>query len=331
MRRFRNVLKPALAAATLSWGAVTALAGTLTVTSPNDDDFLGSRNNLNFIIRGARVQVEVVAIITSTTDATNSIRLSERFVPNRDGEVISSLALNFADSTPEGTYRIRVEVNEPGNTYTPVTRTVTIDVRKPEFIEVQPVTNAFVRGVTRIRGRIQEPFIDNWRVRVNGQDIPNNSGRTTTFDVPWDTSSIRLDGRQQISITVDDRARNQIIRNLEVTVDRVPPNISILAPAGGANLRRGADIPVVIDVRDQFSGSVAATGIDVIVRTVDGRYVQRVARRSARASGNTLSWTGVIGWSNRLPDRFKIVVTAVDRAGNVAATQEVLIDIGRRR
>ena len=97
----------------------------------------------------------------------------------------------------------------------------------------------------------------------------------------------------------------------------------------------GPWIPVGIGVHtgDAFVGSVGSpngtvdvTGIDVIARKLDGTYIGRVARESYRVStGVTMRWSGRLRYKKSLPSQFKIVVSAVDRAGNTAVTQEVTV------
>jgi hypothetical protein len=86
---------------------------------------------------------------------------------------------------------------------------------------------------------------------------------------------------------------------------------------------------VVVNILDQFSGSVHFTGIDVILTDLSGTVLGRVPRRGAMNFGTTLTWTGRIRTS-KLPEKFKIVVTATDRAGNVAVVQEVTISTTSR-
>lgn len=305
-------------------------AGTLTVTSPNQGDFLGRNNSIAFNIRDGVVQVTVRATVTRDANPSERIVLEQKFTPDVDGKVSGSLALNFNPSTPEGNYTIRVEATEPGNSYQPVTRNVVVDVKIPEFLEFNPINGGFVKGVVPIRVRLDEPNIKEWRVQINNQDIPNNSGSAGTFTVLWDTSNVQRDGPQTISIKVDDRANNSTTKSITVTLDRVNPSINVLLPSGGTMIRPGTNIPVALEVVDQFNGSAVETGVTAVLRTMDGQFIAAVARRSSRANGSVLTWTGRIRWQNNLPGRFKLVVNATDRAGNRAVVQEVTISISGR-
>jgi hypothetical protein len=221
-----------------------------------------------------------------------------------------------------------VKATEPGNSYNIIAPiSVIVDVRQPKFIDVNPIDGTYVGGNTHIRATLEEANVDTWRVQVNGADIPNNSGSSNTVDVLWDTSPLLSDGTQTISITVDDKAKNSSSRSMSVTLDRRPPTTTVMAPANGYNLPPRSSLAVVLSIADQFQGSLDRTGIDVMIKTLDNRFVTRVARRSINQDGSRLIWTGRLRSTKSLPGHFKIVVTAVDKAGNVAVVQEVRVNI----
>lgn len=321
-----RMVRAALALLVLSV-ATFAAAGTLTVTSPTDGAFVGANNTLRFLIRGANLEVTVRAQITGPAGTTS---VEGRFTPNPQGDIDNSLPLNFSSSNPEGEYTIVVTATEPGNPYNSEVRTVTLDLTKPKFVQFSPLPGSYVKGVVPINVRLDEPNVKEWRVQVNGQDIPNNSGTTDEFTVLWDTTNIEFDGPQSITITAKDLADNSDTRTIDVTLDRVRPVINILYPRSDTNIRPRTTLSVVIDVLDASSSSVDVTGLDVIVRRLDGTFITRVARTSIRPSGNAIRWSGRIRWRNgMLPRQFKIVVTAIDRAGNTATPQEVILTLGR--
>lgn len=307
----------------------SALAQTLTVTSPNDNDFLGRNNRLRFTIRSLSSQARVVVTTVNVARPTVKFSTEGLFDPNVSNEVNDSLALNFDEATPTGKYTITVEMFVQGSVRSTTTITnVEIDTRNPRFKNVAPANNAFVNRLVTIRADLDEPNPKLWRVSVNDRDIPNNTGENTTIRVAWDTTQIEFDGPQSISIRAEDRAQNVANRSISVTLDRVPSSSTVLSP-GNLSYRPGATIPVSIQVTDQFSGSVSPLGITVELRTMDGRYLGRVARLGTRASGTGLIWSGRIRLGSQLPNRFKLVVNVTDRAGNVAQAQEVVVTIGR--
>jgi len=303
----------------------TAFAGTLTVTSPNNGDFLGRTNTVSFQLKQAVVKAKVTATVTRDANPEEQIVVSKDFEPDNDGNVNGSLTLNFNPAAPEGDYTIVVTVSEPNNSYNQETRRVIVDTVIPKFLEFNPINSTFVRGTVPIRVKLQEPFIDEWRVQINNQDIPNNSGSSETFEVLWDANAVQFDGPQTINITTKDKARNEASQTISVTLDRISPVSTILAPNPGTEIRPRSNIPVVVNVRDQFDGAVDVHGIDVLLRDLEGRDLTRVARRTATASGATLNWSGRIRWKTNLPEQFKLVVLSRDRAGNVGVIQEIII------
>jgi len=307
----------------------SALAQTLTVTSPNDNDFLGRNNRLRFTIRSLSSQARVVVTTVNVARPTIKFSTEGLFDPNVSNEVNDSLSLNFDAATPTGKYTISVEMFVQGTSRSTTTiSNVEIDTRNPRFKNVAPANNAFVNRIVPIRADLDEPNPKLWRVSVNDRDIPNNSGEDTRIRVSWDTEQIEFDGSQSISLRAEDRAQNVATRSINVTLDRVASTTTVLSP-GNVNYRPGATIPVSIQVVDQFSGSVNALGVTVELRTLDGRYLGRVSRLSVRGTDNGLLWTGRIRLGSNLPKQFKLVTRVTDRAGNVAQNQEVVVTIGR--
>jgi hypothetical protein len=310
--------------------AAGAIAQTLTVTSPSDGDYLGRTNQVRFLISGATAQARVVVTVINQATLAQLIQVEGRFDPNVDAQISGALDLNFNEATPTAVYRVRVEHFQAGVLVsTRNVDNVNIDVRQPRFLDVTPANGAFVRDTVNIRARIEETNMDRWTVTVNNQSIPNNTGTTTTVSVPWSTADIESDGQQSILIRVEDLARNGNSVTRTVTLDRVAPTIQILSP-GPTPFRPNTTIPVSVDIRDGAQGSVSVTGVNVVLRTMDGRFIARVPRRGAGASGGTLQWSGRIRATRNLPRQFKVVVTAVDRAGNPARPQEVIVNIAGR-
>jgi hypothetical protein len=178
---------------------------------------------------------------------------------------------------------------------------------------------------------LDEPFVKEWRVKINNGDIPNNSGATALITVNWDSDTVVIDGPQTINIKVDDLASNSATKDINVTVDRIKPSSTVLAPSSGTVIRPGSMYSIVVEVQDQFQGSIHWTGLYVRLETTDGQFIKLVPRSGLNTSGNKITWTGRIRAGGGLPDAYKIVVDAVDRAGNVAVTQSVTVTSSRSR
>lgn len=315
----------------LSLLATTAFAGNITVTSPNSGDFLGTTNSVKFLITGAVVQVTVKVTATLDSNPAVNVVVQQQFTPNSEGKIDNSVALNFSPSTPEGAYTLTVDVTEPGNTYNTPIIPVNVDVKVPKFGNSNPLAGSYVKGIVPIVIDLEEPNVDEWRVKINSADIPNNSGASNLISVNWDSNTIITDGPQTINVSVEDLAGNTANKDINVTVDRIKPSSTILAPTAGSFVRPGSHLAVVVQVSDQFQGSIHATGVRVRMETMGGSPLGLVPRRNVDNSGTSLTWTGRLRITSGTPDQFKIIVEAIDRAGNVAVVQEVVVSTTRIR
>lgn len=308
--------------------APIAAGQNLTVTTPTDGSYLGQTNQLKFTVTGANVEVTITADVTGPGGTTT---ISDRFTPNVDGKIESQLPLNFSEASPEGAYTITVtgKRNDNQSVFGTVARNVTVDVVKPKFLQFNPIANAYVKGVVPIVVKVLEPNFKDYRVQINGQDIPGNTGTSLTnqlFSVSWDTSGILNDGSQNIGIRLRDLAQNESNQTVSVTLDRVNPTATITQPLANVKLRRRSDVSVSVDIVDSSTSSIDVTGVDVVARTMLGGFIAKVARSSFRsAGGNTMRWTGRLRYRAGIPNGFKIVVNVRDKAGNVGTQQEIVV------
>ncbi len=307
--------------------ALSAYAATFSVTSPTEGKWLGSTNTLSFNGTGAHVQVSVQCVITGPGGSTT---VSTTVNPAVNGDFSGTLPLTFSSSAAQGNYTLAVTATEPGNTYTPVNLNVKVDTKTPKLLEYNPAQNSFRKGIVPILFKILEDNMKEWRITVGGADIPNNTGTTeTTLAVNYDSSTLDTDGAQNVVLTAKDQADNTLSFTVPLTIDRKPPVSTIQFPQSSGAIRPRSDVNVIIDVADQFANSVDITAIDVVVQKTDGAFVTRAARISWRDIGNnTWRWTGRIRYTSGMPNIYKVVVSAVDKAGNVATRQEVTVHPG---
>ncbi len=320
-------------------------AGTITVTSPakgsavNPTPIKGT-TSVNFNITGGVTQVTVtVRIFRLDNNTLYSALEPVKVTPNTDGKVSGSATLKFTKGIdPEIGYRVEIRASEestPGNVYNADQDIfVKPDLTAPKIIRFTPVSGAFVKGVVTITVQIQEDNLKDWRVQVDNGDLPNGTGTTVNsqgrFTVQWDTSGVVLDGAKTITVRVKDTADNETTQNINVTIDRIKPVITIRTPQNNTAFTSGSIVNVAVDIRDASTTSVPVTGVDVVVRTTTGTFVLRVPRISyTQVDGNTMRWTGRIRWvSGQLPRTFRIHVSAIDKAQNVANPQVVTVTIG---
>lgn len=326
------VTKLFLMCLTMALMSAGAFAGTLTVTSPEDGAFVGSNTTISFRIAGGNVQVTVRAHISKVGGGA-STTLETRVTPDESGNASGSLNWNPSDSFPEGDYDIEVTATEPGNTYNTVNLTVTLDRIKPRFRDFSPLRNSFVRGVVTITADLDELNIKEWRVTVNDADLPNNTGDSASVSVVWDTSFIEEDGEQTIRIRVTDKAENSETLEIPVTLDRAAPVVRVEFPRTNSVVRPGTIMGIIIKIEDSSQESVDWMAVLVEVRRMDGTLIRRASRLRWTSGGNERErlWLGRAPVLFTDPDQFKITVNVVDKAGNVAVTQEVPLSTGRYR
>ncbi len=303
-------------------------AQTLTVTSPNEDQFLGQSNQIKFLVTGVNVEVTISAEVVGPGGTTT---ISDRFTPNASNEIDGSLPLNFSQAAPEGDYVITVtgKRNDNNVVFGTVVINVKVDVTKPKFMQFNPLNSSFVKGIVPITVKVREPFFQDYRVQINSQDIPNNTGMSLVNDrfvVSWDTNGILQDGQQTISVRLRDLANNEENLSVTATIDRSAPSVTIVQPRANVDLRPRSNVSIAIDVLDASNLSVNGNGVDVFAETLGGQFITRAARQGFRAqNGTTSRWTGRIRYRGNLPSEFRLVANVVDRAGNVAATQSVIV------
>lgn len=334
--------------ACVAGAALSMAASTITVTSPAKGTLaaptpIKGTTSINFNIVAAlgnpgptQVTVSYKIFRTDTGALYRSKPDAAKVTPNTDGKVSGSFSISFSQGVdPELTYRVEVraiEEGRPGEVYnTDQDLFLRPDLTAPKILQFNPLSGAFVKGVVRISAQIRETNLKDWRVQVDGADLPNGDGTTVDaegrFSVEWDTSGVQFDGGKSITIRVRDTADNEVTQTINVTIDRVKPVITIRAPLNNASFPPNTTLIVTADVRDI---GIAVTGVDVVLRTMGGAFITRVARQSFSSIGNnTFRWTGRVRWrSGLLPSEFKVHVTAIDRAGNAAVPQSVTVRVG---
>jgi hypothetical protein len=313
-------------------GLLTALcsAGTLTVTSPTNNSYISPSTSVTYNISGAVVQVTVT--VTTTFPSGESSTSTQQVLPNSQGQASGTIAANLSSSSPEGVYTIKVTATEPNNTYTPTTVTVTLLPLAPQFNSFSPPDGAFENGTVPIRAVINDAHLMLWTVTVNGQNIPNNAGTSNMVSVNWSTAGVLKDGTQTITITATDLANQTNSVTMTITLCRVPPVVTIEYPGKGTVVLPGQDIDVTLSIQSEFSGAIDKTGVDVLVMTTTNAYITRIPFQSlfsSSSNGNITIWTGRLrNTPGRLPSKFRLLVTAVDKAGNAATPQSQLVTNG---
>lgn len=304
--------------------ASLGFGGNIVVVSPTDHQVLGATNSITFNITGAVTAVTVSYVLKGP----NGVQLSnnQQFTNITDGKISGSLPLNLDKSLPDGAYTLQVTAQENNNTYnTPPLIHLTIQLTAPKILDFNPVSGAFVKGVVPISATISTPLMKDYKVQVDGQDIPNNTGSTTNFTVKWNTNPLPTDGPHTVTITIRDQALNTSTQSINLTVDRLAPSVTITFPLASTPIIPHSTVSVVIDIADASAQSVGVTGVDVTARALDGTTI---LLRVPRVSFTGSRWTGRIPSYVTLPSSFKLYVDCVDRAGNRATEQIVTLTVG---
>ncbi len=339
----RNLLRVGVGLVTILMAGLALGAGTITVTSPARGTLaaptpIKGNAPINFNITGGQTEVTVtVRLFRLDLNQQYGQPLTVKVTPNTDGKVSGSVSFQFSQGIdPEVAYRAEVRATETGgNLYnTDQDLFVKPDLTKPKILSFNPLGGSFVKGNVLISVQVLEANLKDWRVQVDGNTLPNGEGTTVNsqgyFTVTWATNGIQFDGSKTISIRIRDLAENETTQDIPVTIDRVAPRLTIQSPLNNSSFAAGTTLTVIADVTDASTASVPVTGLDVVVRKMDGTFITRVARQSFTSlNGTTSRWTGRIRWrAGLLPPQFKIIVTATDKAGNVATPQTVTVNIG---
>lgn len=300
----------------------------LTVTSPTNNAYLGLNNTLSFQISGAIYQTTVTATVTDN-DTQAQFTSSNSFTPSAGGAISGTLPINFASTDAGGDYTIVVTATSPDVTFNSVTIPVTVVLVGPKFLDFTPITGTFCGSVCHIRATLNDQYLQNWQVQVDGANIPNNSGTTTTVSVDWNTTGAKNGSSHTISITATDLAGNTANETMSVTVVTTPPTITMTYPLSSEPVSPIGTINVIVDISSITSSALDQNSITVQVQTTTGAYWTTVARVSTSAlNSTTLRWTGRIQQSYvHLPGKFNIVANAIDLAGNVATQGSVTVTL----
>jgi membrane carboxypeptidase/penicillin-binding protein PbpC len=179
-----------------------------------------------------------------------------------------------------------------------------------------PVPFAYVSGDVTVAGEADDPNLNFSRLQVGRGLNPTEwiqIGEDRASAVAsgelgrWDTSG--MDGLQTLQLVVVARDGTLHTAAIPVTVDNAAPEIEILTPAEGGTLTPGEPVVFEARVKDEV-------GIAAVEMLVDGKVVVRLERAPFSTRLERLA-----------AGEHRLSVRATDLAGNMAASQEVLITI----
>jgi hypothetical protein len=130
---------------------------------------------------------------------------------------------------------------------------------------------------------------------------------------------------------VKDLARNESTQTITVTLDRAAPVVTVAYPQVNQAIIPGSIVTVLVLVQDISSTSVDPVSVVAEIQTLSGTVIRRVSRLAyEEVNATTARWVG--RWRAVIKggvNEFRLVVRAVDRAGNVATTQTIPLHFGR--
>ncbi len=230
-----------------------------------------------------------VRVTGTVDDPTATVTVAGQTVPVVSGSW--SVALVLA----EGSHNLSIVAVDPaGNSSTPVTRQVTVDITGPVLTLASPDDRLLTRNpLLDVTGEANEP--------VASITVANESATVT--GTTFSKSVTLTEGDNLISIIGRDLAGNSTTLLRAVTLDTRPPALTILTPANG--LFTNASTVSVIGTVDDPNASVTVNGTPVTV--ANGQW-----SRAVTAPEGPLT----------------LVATATDLAGN-SATQSVAVTVDR--
>ncbi len=252
-------------------------------------DEVGNRDLLDFVLISDTIAPAVYVSSPPDNFATNRSLLNVAGVTESD----VSLTLNGARvSTTGGVFTVTYALSEGLNTLTitavdragnnnTIARTVTFDTIEPDITILSPTPNLVTaRADLTVSGSVEAGIAT---VYVNGAPVPTVRGAFLKV--------VRLDeGRSVITLQAFDPAGNPATASVVVTLDTVPPTLSLTAPLDGALVNTNA-----VQVAGTWSDAVQAAVNDVALPTEAPDFAVQV---------------GLVEGANL------IVASAVDAAGN---------------
>jgi len=200
----------------------------------------------------------------------------------------------------DGTYMIRLEVEDLAGNLQVVEIIITVDNTPPEGQVLGPEEGSYVRGIVLVQVSATDNMgVDRVEFYINGTLIYTDCEEP--YECEWNTTGW-ADGTYVINATIYDVSNNTSYDTVLVVVDNVPPEVSVLAPPDGSYVYDVALIQVsVVDnvpidrVEFYINGSLVFTDYDApyeyewhVLALPDGPYnITVIAYNEAGLEGGT--------------------------------------------
>ena len=194
---------------------------TVTVTLDTDNPVL----NVASPADGAILSSNTVPVSGTATDATSgiaSLAVNGATVPvGTDGSFSANVAM------PDGAGSITVTATDRAGNTTQVTRSITVDTSPPQLVVVSPADGLIAAQASlTVSGTVEDSISGVPSVLVNGQSAAVSGG---TFSLTVTLS----EGENAITVTATNGAGLSTVIYRSVTLDTVPPVLTVESPTGG--------------------------------------------------------------------------------------------------
>lgn len=242
---------------------------------------------------GAYLQGPTVSVTGTVSDVSpHSVEV------NGQTAVVTNGTFTAQVPATDGSLTIQATATDAASNSTSAQVTVTIDTKAPDIAVTSPADGT-ITNLSSIAISAAVTDTAPVTVRVNSAPVELSNGAFSTV------VALPGEGPRAIVITAVDAAGNTSTRQLAITRDATPPELTIVTPAENATL--GAQpISVTGLVQDLTPVVVRVNGVD-----------------ASRAQN---SWTGSAGFASEGTQT--ITVTAIDAAGNQSTVaRNVLLDL----
>jgi hypothetical protein len=209
----------------------------------------------------------------------------------------------------DGMHVITLTVSDyAGNTRTVEIR-VFVDNTAPIGEIRSPLNSTYVRGNVDITLYGYDANLTDISLRVDGGSALQTWNTSGTHDRLWDTTTA-TDGLHTITLTIYDKAGNQLTTSVKVNVDNTPPTVSIVSPQPNATASGTVTISYTANDASTFSLVLFIDNAQTIIypqqtyqwdttKVVDGNHIIRIV--ATDLVGNTKEQTITVNTANTTP------------------------------
>ena len=222
--------------AALTWGFATdTVAPHLTITSPANGQFLGN---------------STITVGGSIDDATAAVTVNG-LAATVGGGVFSAAGVPLK----EGLNTLTAAAYDRAGNHSAVSVEVTLDTALPVVTVTAPAAGSFTaQPLVTVTGAVSEPPVS---VTVNGRSASVSDTSFTLADLPL------AEGNNIVTVDAVDRSGNKGSTSVTITLDTVPPQLFVSAPADGI-LTRSPALTVTGTVSEPLT-ALTVNGTELVV------------------------------------------------------------------